>query len=142
MKPSHLRKLVDAALLLVPIIGALVASAAVRAASPVKGTETVTITWAPGSANAPGAEKSAGPAGTDGRGFTKERYLRSGPTPSVPTDGALIIESGGYACQWGLSGSGRDNCQSARREGALNRRAAGERLSRLPLSRPAIEGFL
>lgn len=40
MKPSHLRRLVDATLLLVPILGALVASAVARAAEP---SPTVTI---------------------------------------------------------------------------------------------------
>ena len=40
MKPSQVRKIVDATLLLVPILGALVASAAVRAAEPAP---TVTI---------------------------------------------------------------------------------------------------
>jgi hypothetical protein len=41
MKPSQVRKIVDATLLLVPILGALIASAAVRAAEP---GPTVTIT--------------------------------------------------------------------------------------------------
>src|SRR5689334_18999828 len=41
MKPSHLRRLVDATLLLVPLLGALVASAVARAGEPAP---TVTIT--------------------------------------------------------------------------------------------------
>jgi hypothetical protein len=98
MSPSLLRKLVNATLLLGPILAALVAAAAVRA-NPGKYTlggeqsATATITDASGSAAARRSRAFSGDArgsvDTNGAGVHEAAVscLRSGPPPSVPTDG-------------------------------------------------------